>query len=255
MSKNVTEILKHFSDPNFKFDEEAHSYTYINQETGKPTQIFEPVSGFIGQFKEPFDAEKIAGFVAKSRKQPKAEILAEWEKAGSDAREIGTNTHNWIEDYYNGNNPVMPICENTIIRVDRFKELHEETLHKFKPLVQELRVWSKEWGIAGTLDGLFELSGKYYVGDYKTNKEFTHDKHPKGRKRRMLAPFNDLYDNHLNGYSLQVSTYRLLLEKAGFETHGAFLAHVGPNESKMYKALDLRKRLEDFLVSNNFGIL
>ena len=254
MNKTVQEILEHFSDSNFKFDEDAHSYTYINPETGKPAQIFEPVSGFIGQFKEPFDAEKIAGFVAKARKQPKAEILAEWKKAGDDAKEIGTNTHNWIEDYYNGNNPDMPICENTIIRIDSFKELHEEKLYKFKPLIQEMRIWSKEWGIAGTLDGLFELSNKYYVGDYKTNKDFTHDDHPKGRRKRMLAPFKDLYDNHLNGYSLQVSTYRLLLEKAGFETHGAFLAHIGPNESKIYKAIDLRDRLSKFLESNNFGI-
>ena len=38
-------------------------------------------------------------------------------------------------------------------------------------VIQEMKVWSKEWGIAGTLDGLFELSNKYYVGDYKTNKD------------------------------------------------------------------------------------
>ena len=49
---------------------------------------------------------------------------------------------------------------------------HKNLVHfPRKPVIQEMKVWSKEWGIAGTLDGLFELSNKYYVGDYKTNKD------------------------------------------------------------------------------------
>ena len=55
----MIEKLEYFKDPCFKFDPISHSYTYVNLDTGKPIQIFESVSGFISQFKPPFDSDKI----------------------------------------------------------------------------------------------------------------------------------------------------------------------------------------------------
>ena len=70
--------LDYFRDPNFVFDPIEHSYTYLNPETGKPIQIFESVSGFISQFKKPFDAQQISKYVAKARQQTQEEVLAEF---------------------------------------------------------------------------------------------------------------------------------------------------------------------------------
>jgi ATP-dependent exoDNAse (exonuclease V) beta subunit len=260
--------LDYFKDPNFKFDPVAHSYTYINPETGKPVQIFESVSGFISQFKEPFDSFRIAGYVAKSRQTTREIILEEWAATAKEGTDLGTFVHEWIEDYYNGKEPFEPELEfvgalgdhdpmgtweeRKYDRIQKFKQIYEDRLHKLEAKHQELRIFSRKWGIAGTLDVLFWLDPYFYIGDWKTNKKFTDDNHPDGRRKKMLFPFEDLWDNNLNGYSIQISMYRLMLEEVGFETAGGFLVWIGPDAPKLYKTLDLRDRLREFLDKNNF---
>jgi hypothetical protein len=111
--------------------------------------------------------------------------------------------------------------------------------------------------LAGTLDALFKLNEGRYVGDWKTNKKFTTDSDKEGRKQKLLYPFDDMWDNSLNGYSIQLSLYRLMLqEESGYETQGGFLVWIGPNEEpEMHKIVDLRNQLYDFLQKNNNNIL
>ena len=246
--------LDYFRDPSFVFDHEEHSYTYISKENGLPIQYFESVSGLVSQFKKPFDAQSISKFVARSRGQTQEEVLLEWETAKVKGLTLGTTVHDWIEDYYNGKNPPIPLCERAAYRISLFKQLKSDKLKEFKPIEQELRLFSRKWGIAGTLDVLFEYKGKYYVGDWKTNKKFTSDNTKNGRKSKMLYPFNDLYDNSVNGYSIQISAYRLLLEEAGFETSGGFLIWLGPDGIELHKTVDLRSRIKEYLDSNSFGL-
>ena len=249
--------LDYFRDPNFVFDEASHSYSYLNPETGRPVQTFQSVTGFLGQFKKPFDSELIAGIVAKKRAVSKKVVLAEWKEISDIALKLGTNVHKWIEDYYNGLNPAMPEDEREVDRVQKFLQLYDDKLHKFTPLHQEFRLFSRKWGLAGTLDALFELNGGSYVGDWKTNKKFTTDKDAEGRRQKLLYPFEDMWDNSLNGYSIQLSMYRLMLqEESGYETQGGFLVWIGPNgKPEMHKIVDLRDRLYNFLQKNNNNIL
>lgn len=241
----MIDLLNYFKDPNFRFDPESHTYTYF--ENDEPVQIFESVSGFISQFKKPFDSQRISKYVARSRGVTQAEILAEWKEKGDIGKRVGTITHDWIENFYKGQDPLPPVDESALIRINEFKKLYEKRLYKLNPVEFELRIFSRKWGIAGTLDSLFEIDQRYYVGDWKSNKDFTDNDHPKGTRQKLLYPFEDLWDNNLNGYSIQVSTYRLILEEHGFNTDGAFLAWIGPNNSKIYRALDLRDRLRSFL--------
>ena len=250
---NLESKLDYFKDPNFVFDEPSHTYTYLNPNTGKPVQIFQSVTGFLSQFKKPFDSEMIAGIVAKKRAVSKKVVLAEWKEISDIALRLGTNVHKWIEDYYNGINPELPSDERELERVKMFLELYHSKLHKFTPIHQEFRIFSRKWGLAGTLDALFGLNDSRYIGDWKTNKKFTTDLHPEGRKQKLLYPFDDMWDNSLNGYSIQLSLYRLMLqEESGYITHGGFLVWIGPNgKPEMHKIVDLRDRLFDFLQKNN----
>ena len=219
--------------------------------------MFQSVTGFLGQFKKPFDSDMIAGMVAKKRGTAKKIILAEWKEISDIALKLGTNVHKWIEDYYNGLNPEMPTNEREVDRITKFLALYEEKLHKFTPVHQEFRIFSRKWGLAGTLDALFKLNDSRYVGDWKTNKKFTTDADCEGRKQKLLYPFDDMWDNSLNGYSIQLSLYRLILqEEAGYETQGGFLVWIGPNEKpEMHKIVDFRNQLYDFLQKNNNNIL
>jgi hypothetical protein len=254
--------LEYFRDPNFVFNEEAHTYHYMNPETGRSVQKFMSVTQFLSQFKKPFDSEMIAAIVAKSRTRKgepttKAQVLLEWKEISDTALILGTNVHKWIEDHYNGDSPNLPDHPIELDRVNKFLELHKEKLHKFTSVHQEFRVFSRKWGLAGTLDILFFLNNLFYIGDWKTNKKFTTDADPEGRKQKMNYPFEDLWDNSLNAYSIQLSLYRLILkEEADFDTHGGFLVWIGPKEKpELHKIVDLRDRLRTFLEKNNNNIL
>jgi hypothetical protein len=253
----VESNLDYFKDPNFIFNEEQHAYYYLSSKTGKPIQTFQSVTKFLSQFKKPFDSELIAGMVAKKRGTSKRVILAEWKEISDTALVLGTNVHKWIEDYYNGLNPTMPLNESEEDRVKKFLSLYDEKLYKFTPIHQEFRIFSRKWGLAGTLDALFALNENRYVGDWKTNKKFTTNDVPEGRKQKLLYPFDDLWDNSLNGYSIQLSLYRLMLqEEANYLTNGGFIVWIGPNEKpELHKTVDLRDRLYDFLQKNNTNIL
>jgi len=250
--------LNYFLDPNFKFNEESHTYTYVDPQTKRPVQIFKSVTGFISQFKEKFDSDGVAARVAKKRGVSKESILNEWKKTSDTAMDLGTIMHKWIEDYYKGLNPKMPEDPILLARVNNFLQLHEEKLHKFNPEYQEFRLFSRKWGLAGTMDALFSLNGEYYVGDWKTNKKFTTDEDVVNDRfaKKLLWPFEDLWDNSVNGYSIQLSLYRLIMqEEAGFNTNGAFLVWIGPNEKpKLYKTVDLRDRLYQYLQKNNLNL-
>lgn len=246
--------LEKFLDPNFRFDEESHTYTYINPVTGKPIQKFQPVTNFLDQFKQKFDSERISFFVARKQGVSQSSILEQWANKGKVATTLGSAVHKWIEDYYSGLDPADHPDPRVMDRVQKFKEIYAARLHKLSAVKQEFRLFSRKWNIAGTTDILFKLDPDYYVGDWKTNENFwTNDRpNPKAANKKLLYPFEDLYENSLNLYSIQLSLYRLLLqEEAGFETKGAFLVWIGPEKPELHKTVDLRDRLYTFLQKNN----
>lgn len=239
--------LSYFVDPNFSFDEDLHLYSYKDPVTGK-NQIFQSVTGFIGKFKKEFNSSFWSRKKAIERGVDPSVILAEWKKKGDVAASLGTNVHKWIEDYYNGLDPEVPTDPELLSRVEKFKDIHTEKLSKMTPIRQEFRVFSRKWGLAGTTDAIFKMGDHYYLGDWKTNREFSTDS--SGKKfNKMLPPFSDLWENQLNTYSIQLSMYQLILEvESGFKTNGAFLVWIGPDSKPMmYKTVDLRDRLYDYL--------
>jgi ATP-dependent exoDNAse (exonuclease V) beta subunit len=96
-------------------------------------------------------------------------------------------------------------------------------------------------------------NGKLFIIDYKTNGDFRHDEHPKGRYNKLLEPFDDLYENHLNEYSIQVALYALILKEWGFDIRGGYLLHLGPEtDAVLYKCQNLVDKLETYLENYNW---
>jgi hypothetical protein len=137
-------------------------------------------------------------------------------------------------------------------------DLYEQRFKNLVPLSSELKIFCRKWKLAGTIDQPFlmwdEKQNKvlFLIGDWKTNKEFRSDDHPKGRYKKLLHPFSHLWENHLNEYSIQVSLYRLMLEEEiGIESHGGFLCHIGPEgPAKIHPTKDLREPLKVYLQHN-----
>ena len=231
-----------FEDIKFEFDPAAHRYTYEGD-------TFTSVTRFIQQFHKPFEQDYWSKKKAEQSGVPQDWILAEWKKLNDYANEVGTDTHQWIEDYFNKIWKPLPSNPDVIHRINKFNKIYCKQLHKLEPLKFEVRVFSKKWKIAGMIDSLFVYRGKIYILDWKTNKDFTDDNHQKGTYEKLLAPFQDHYKNHLNEYSIQLSMYSLILEEWGFDVGGAYLVHIGPGDedAELYKVVDMRDNLKLFL--------
>lgn len=105
-------------------------------------------------------------------------------------------------------------------------------------------------GIAGTVDALLLSNDGHrlsHVWDWKTGKEFKTE----NRFQNLLPPFEDLPDSDLSAYSLQLSLYRLIIERnTSLEVGDCYIAHLDPvGGYHIHKALDLRERVESWLRS------
>jgi hypothetical protein len=243
-----------FKDPNFVFEEGAHTYHYKDIK-------YDSVTGFIKRFKVPFDRQYWSNRKAKERGVDVSVILEEWQGKANVANDLGTKVHKWIEDFWGGEKRELVLekdGERLIERVGKFMELYDNRFKNLVPLTSELKIFSRKWRLAGTIDQPFLMWDTkqnkvlFLIGDWKTNKEFKSDDHPNGKYKKLLHPFSHLWENHLNEYSIQVSLYRLMLEdEIGLETHGGFLCHIGPEgPAKIYPTKDLRQHLRVYLQNN-----
>jgi ATP-dependent exoDNAse (exonuclease V) beta subunit len=231
MKSNILKKLECYNDSDFKFDPLVHKYTYHGDQ-------FISVTKFITQFHKPFEQNYWSQRKAEESGVPQEWILNEWKKSNDYANEVGTETHNWIEDYFNGVWRKLPNSQDIINRINKFNIIYADQLHKLEPLKFELRIFSKRWKIAGTIDIL----------DWKTNKLFTTDENIK-YPEKLLHPFSEFNKTHLNEYSIQISLYALILKEWGFDVAGGYLVHIGPGDepAKMYKCVDMSNILKDYL--------
>lgn len=88
-------------------------------------------------------------------------------KKSTDAANIGTMIHEWIEQWITGKNPKTPINIMMKLATDKFLEWVKENKVEF--VDSERIVYSRKWGYAGTLDFIATINGKFVLGDFKTS--------------------------------------------------------------------------------------
>ena len=236
--------LNCFEDLKFEFDAKLHRYTY----DGSP---FISVTKFIQQFHKPFEQDYWSKKKAEEAGVPQDYILNEWKKINDYANEVGTETHQWIEDYFNKTWKPIPLNFDVLHRINKFNHIYAKFLYKLEPLKSEVRVFSKKWKIAGMIDALFVYRGKIYIIDYKTNKLFTTDENIR-YPEKLLYPFSNFTKTHLSEYSIQISMYALILQEWGFNVAGGYILHIGPDDddAKLYKCIDMTGILKKYLDEN-----
>jgi len=245
--EKLLESFTCFKDKEFKFDPAKHKYTYNGVHYTSVTQ-------FLKNFHEPFDTKFWSNKKAEERDVDVSVILKEWQDKNDYANIVGTQMHEWIEFYFKGIWQKLPTNLDVIDRINKFNIIYANHLYKLTPLIFELKIFSKKYPLAGTIDSIFLWKDSLIILDWKSNGKYTHDDHPKGKYQKLLTPLEDYWANHHNEYSIQVSMYKLILAEWGFNIKACYMVHIGPDmEAKLYKAHDLTEQLESYL-DNYFNI-
>ena len=242
----LAEKNKHPRDEKIGFIEETHTYTIGHRSD------FTSVTTFIHQHFPHFDSDAVIKNIMKNPEKKQAkygdmtgdEIKAMWKKSGDDACALGDYMHKSIELFYNGIQ-----YDNPTIEFQYFKNFQRE--HEamgLKPYRTEWKVYDEELELAGAIDMTFiDGDGNLHIYDWKRSKEikkkpFNLDDFGKTECVEHLPNVNFWH------YSLQLNTYKAILEKNyGVCIHDLFLIVMHPKNSNYLKikCADLQKEVAD----------
>lgn len=239
LAQETREKLALFNDPKFVFEPVEHVYTYGERKIIGATT-------YLKQFSEEFDEMYWSEKNASKEGCTPAELRARWDATRDRACYLGSLVHEGIEGYWAGeDHPVVEDAEAQV-RLDAFVAFANKHMSMLEIVAIEQRMFSVEWGIAGTLDALFIHDGNLIVGDWKTNGKFrTNDDYA---FKKLHKPFGHLKENEFNKYCIQMAIYRLMLEQVGIETTGAFLCHIPKDGNvRIHKTTDLTGIMRRYL--------
>lgn len=160
---------------------------------------YKSVTSFINELFPKFEADKMAGFVAKKRGISKEEVLAEW-KAKT---QQGTDIHAQLESeiYFQGganiNDRFLPLLESV-----------EELKHQEAGLLNEVIIFDRQLKLAGTCDLIFKLDNTIYIIDFKSNLDM--NTYYKVYPNKTKIPGIENSKHHR--YSLQLTIYKYLFK-------------------------------------------
>ena len=240
----LAKLHSHPRDKFILFDEEPHIYTI------KGDDNYMSVTTWNHSHFSHFDADLIIDKMMASWKWPhskyygqtKEEIKAGWEANGKAASEAGTKMHYDIECYYN-----EMIITNDSTEYRYFQEFAEAFKH-LKPYRTEWMIYDEELRFAGSVDMLFENpDGTLEIYDWKRCKQI---KKENPWQSGLTECVSHLPDSNFWHYSLQLNTYKAILEKNyGVKINGMYLVCLHPNNAngsyQRYKVENMSKEISD----------
>lgn len=196
----------HERDTRLFFDEEPHIY-YLDGERLR-TSVTTMIHSYFSHFDGPSMAKKchkrdLKKEDGKYNNMTVEEILQSWEDNRIEAASAGTKMHKDIELYYNGENP-----DNDSEEFKYFLNFHED-FKDLKPFRTEWEVFYEEANLAGSIDMIFENEdGTLHIYDWKRSKEISKF----SSYGESKSPIDHLPDTNFWHYSLQLNTYKYILE-------------------------------------------
>lgn len=245
--KEVTEmrekIIEAFS--NLEFFEGPHKYI-LHGKDGSETTL-PSVSSIVQKFEPHVDWDAIRINKAQKEGIDPDVLKRQWRENNLTSTSRGSQTHLFAESamYFVQGHPelienevahyqmedgfLIPYCA----KEEAVSKFYEDLLnnHNVWPVMPEAKIYTgynDKLGLkeqyCGTFDLLFASRGKDgvirpFLADWKTNKSLTSD-YNRAYGKMMLPPFDNLVDEPLSHYTIQLSLYAMGLEQLGYEmTH------------------------------------
>ncbi len=240
---------KHERDSHIKFDEGPHIYTIDGDSD------YMSVTTWNHSHFPHFDADKIIDKMMASSKWKKnkyfgmsrEEIKDLWDMNGKTASEAGTKMHYDIECYYNDMD--VEVDENCL-EWKYFENFENEIGNKLIPYRTEWMIWDKDLKFAGSIDMIFkDKDGNLQIYDWKRCKEI---KKNNPWDSAITECISHLPDSNFWHYSLQLNTYKYLLEKNyGVKISKMCLVCLHPNNKNksflQYEVPDMTTEIDDLM--------
>ena len=237
----------HPRDKNIVFDEGPHIYTI------KGDSNYMSVTTWNHSHFPHFNPDSVIKKMMASEKWPNnkyfgktpEEIKKIWNDNGKNASEAGTKMHYDIECYYN----FMDVeIDEDCLEFKYFEEFEEEIGQYLKPYRTEWMVYDEELRFAGSIDMVFEnKDGTLELYDWKRSKQI---KYTNDFESSHTDCIKHLENTNYNLYSLQLNTYKAILEKNyNKKVKGMYLVVLHPNNSngtyQRIKVADFKKEVKD----------
>ncbi|CAM9807913.1 unnamed protein product, partial [Phaeothamnion confervicola] len=236
----LAEQNAHPRDARIKFEESTHTYT-LDGDASQNTSV----TTFLHKLFPHFDADSVIEKMMSGRnwsKSPyfgrtKESIKNGWEKSGRLAADQGTKMHLNIENFYEG----LP-HETSSKEFKLFQEFVND--HPWEMYRTEWVVFHEEAKICGSIDAVFkdpDDDKALVIADWKRSKEIKYQNSWESGTHPLTKGLQ-----HCNFilYSLQLSTYRFILEvKYGAKINQTpFLVILHPSQTSYQKieTIDLR---------------
>ena len=244
----LANLNPHERDSHIHFDEGPHIYTIDGDSD------FTSVTKWNHSHFGKFDADAIITKMmarnwtnSKYFGQTREEIKAGWKKNGDEASKAGTKMHYDIECFYND---LEVEIDEDCVEFDYFMAFENDIGSKLEPYRTEWMVWDKELQMAGSIDMVFRNDdGTLLIYDWKRCKNIKKDNRYQSSTTECI---NHLPDTNFWHYSLQLNTYKYILEKNyGEKVVGMYLVCLHPNNAnKSYIRLEvphLKSEMEDLM--------
>lgn len=226
IAKEIREILETKRQLlSLTFEEEGHIYT-IKDRDGNIRTDFPSVSPIVDIFYEHFDSESKSFQMCNGDVKRQEKLLLEWKKEGDRANSMGSMVHYNLEKYamdlYDNykevREPIFECDKISIIKANRMiiaGQKFIQTMHQRGAVLldTETVLGSNTLEYTGQPDKIWLIENEgvlgLIIGDWKTNKKKNFEVHSYTNK--MYEPFEDLDNNALGHYSVQLPLYGKLL--------------------------------------------
>ena len=267
MKNKIIEELQFFKG--IDFHEEQHFYTLNDYRFGISA------TSLIETYAQEFDSDGISQMVANKRGISQKEVLDEWKKENEFSCIKGSCIHLKAQSLWMGTD--YEIDYNTIddtIDKDRLKkeydimskqatDFYNDYKDMYDMIQDEFIVWSKEFDIAGSIDGIMynKNTQQCCILDFKSNKDL---QFKSKYRKKMKVPLHELDDVNGQHYYIQLSIYKFLIEKyTNIKVDELFIVYFNINADS-YEIIEipyLKKEVEEILENrrvknmNGMGVL
>ena len=267
MKNKIIEELQFFKG--IDFHEEEHFYTLNDYRFGISA------TSLIETYAQEFDSDGISQMVANKRGISQKEVLDEWKKENEFSCIKGSCIHLKAQSLWMGTD--YEIDYNTIddtIDKDRLKkeydimskqatDFYNDYKDMYDMIQDEFIVWSKEFDIAGSIDGIMynKNTQQCCILDFKSNKDL---QFKSKYRKKMKVPLHELDDVNGQHYYIQLSIYKYLIEKyTNIKVDELFIVYFNINADS-YEIIEipyLKNEVEEILENrrvknmNGMGVL